>query len=95
MTSLNRRQLLSDKDLRLKKKTFLKQKADILRQDVVGFLSRDDNSRILPGKIYAVKVGKGKQQKRVLNDYIHNRHLEYKAESNFSISLSSFCRPRP
>jgi len=52
----------------MKKKTLLKQKADQLRKDVVGFLSRDDNSRILPGKTDTVKVGKGQQQKRVLND---------------------------
>ena len=62
MTSLNRRKLLSGIDLKLKKKTLLKQKADRLRQDVVGFPSRNDNYRIVPGKIYAVKVGKGKQQ---------------------------------
>lgn len=78
MTLLNRRKLLSDKDLRLKQKTLLKQKADRLRQDVVGFLSRDDNSHILRGKSDTVKVGKGKQQKRVLNDYLHNLHLKYK-----------------
>lgn len=62
MTSLNRRKLLSGIDLKLKKKTLLKQKADRLRQDVVGFPSRNDNYRIVPGKTDAVKVGKGKQQ---------------------------------
>lgn len=73
----------------------MKQKADKLRQDVVGFLRRDDNSRILPGKTDAVKVAKDKQQKRVMNDYIHNLHMKNKAESNFSISLSTLCRLRP
>ena len=62
MTSLNRRKLLSDIDLKLKKKTLLKQKADRLRQDVVGFPSRNDNYRIVPGKTDAMEVGKGKQQ---------------------------------
>jgi len=61
MATLNSRKLLSDKDLRMKKKTLLKQNADRLRQESVGFLIRDDSSRILPGKTDAVKVGKGKQ----------------------------------
>ena len=66
-----------------------------MRQDAVGFVSRDDNSRILPGKTDTLKVGKGKQQKRALNDYMHNLYLKYKAESNFSISLSTLCQLHP
>ena len=84
MTSLNRRKLLSDKDLWMKKKTPFKQKADRLRQDVVDFLSRD--SRILPGQTDAVKVGKGKKNKQVLIIYT-TYHLKYKAESKISILI--------
>ena len=58
MTSLNSRKLFQD--FRMKKTPLLKQKADRLRQENVGFLIRDDSSRILPGKTDTVRVGKGK-----------------------------------
>ena len=44
----------------MKKTPLLKQKADRLREENVGFLIRDDSSRILPGKTDTVRVGKGK-----------------------------------
>lgn len=95
MTSFNRRKSLSCKDLNVKKKRIMQQKADNLKEHVTSFLNRDDNSRSMPGKGDAVKVGKHKQQKRVLNDYLHNLHNKYRAESNKKISLAAFCRLRP
>ncbi|MEW8542104.1 MAG: hypothetical protein AB2693_01100 [Candidatus Thiodiazotropha sp.] len=62
------------------------------------FLERDDNSRLLPGKSDAVKDGKcvnNKKQKRVLNDYLHNLHLKFIAETGCIVSLATFCRCRP
>ncbi|KAK6184250.1 hypothetical protein SNE40_006756 [Patella caerulea] len=95
VTSLNRRKTLSSKDMRTPKKTKLKQRSERLKADVITFLSRDDNSRILAGKNDAVKVGRNREQKRVLNDYLYNLHIKYRAESNYTISLASFCRLLP
>jgi hypothetical protein len=70
----------------MKKKTPFKQKADRLKQDVVDFLSRVDNSRILPGQTDAVKVGKGK--KKPSTDYIHNLTSEVQSRvENLNINL--------
>ena len=95
VTTLNRRKKLGNKDLRIQKRRILKEKCEKLKEDVTSFLSRDDNSRVLPGKNDAVKVGTSKEQRRVLNDYMHNLHIKYRAESNYRISLASFCRLRP
>ena len=40
-----------------------------IMRDIQEFLQRDDNSRLLLGKADAVKDGKEKKQKHVLNDY--------------------------
>jgi hypothetical protein len=94
-TALNRRKKLQNKDFRIRSKRILKEKSEKLKDDVVSFLSRDDNSRVLPGKNDAIKVGSTKEQKRVLNDYLNNLHMKFRAESNYKISLASFCRLRP
>lgn len=94
-TNLNRRKNLANKDMRNEKKRILKTKADIIMREVTEFLGRDDNSRVLPGKADAVKIGANKKQKRVLNDYLHNLHLKFTAESTCSVSLATFCRLRP
>ena len=71
-------------------------RAQILKQkiatDISDFMERDDNSRMLPGKADA---GKDNIQKRVLNDYLHNLHIKFQAESSYRVSLSTFCKYRP
>ncbi|KAH3826746.1 hypothetical protein DPMN_128656 [Dreissena polymorpha] len=52
---------------------------------------------MMPGKADAVK-GKSsseKIQKRVLNDYMHNLHQKFLAESNFKIGRAAFYSYRP
>ena len=60
--------------------------------DISDFMERDDNSRMLPGKADA---GKDNIQKRVLNDYLHNLHVKFQAESSYRVSLATFCKCRP
>jgi hypothetical protein len=64
---------------------------------VTEFLEREDNSRLMPGKADAVKNGKeGRKQKFVLNDYLRNIYIKYRAEyQNEHISFATFCRARP
>ena len=59
------------------------------------YLEREDNSRLLPGKADAVKVGSSKVQKRVLNDYMYNLHAKFQAESTVKVSHATFCRRKP
>ncbi|XP_071164971.1 uncharacterized protein [Mytilus edulis] len=68
---------------------------EILRGDVVTFLERDDNSRMMPGKNDKKKTETGHIQKRVLNDSMLFLHLKFKTESPKKISLATFCRLRP
>lgn len=66
------------------------------RGKICSFLSRDDNSRQLPGKNDYKKIGKEKMQKRVLNDYMANLWRKFSAENpDISVSLAFFCRCRP
>ncbi|CAG2198148.1 unnamed protein product [Mytilus edulis] len=65
---------------------------EILRGDVVTFLERDDNSRMMPGKNDKKKTETGHIQKRVLNDSMLFLHLKFKTESPKKISLATFCR---
>ena len=55
------------------------------------FLERDDNSRLLPDKADAVKVGKENQKKPVMSDYMYNLHTKFLAESTYTVSLATFC----
>ncbi|CAC5395762.1 unnamed protein product [Mytilus coruscus] len=71
---------------------FLRQK---IASDVEEFLCRDDNSRCMPGKADAVKYGKVKKQKRILNDYLHNILIKFCAEHTYRISLATLARYRP
>ena len=66
-----------------------------LRRDVVRFLERDDNSRMMPGKNDTKKTETGHIQKRILNDSMLFLHLKFKTESPNNISLATFCRLRP
>jgi hypothetical protein len=61
------------------------------------FLMREDNSRQMPGKADAVKIGlKERVQKFVLSDYLKNLYLKFKAENiDMKISFATFCRARP
>jgi hypothetical protein len=59
-------------------------------------MERDDVSTCLPGRKDSKKVGKVQKQKRVLNDYLYNLHLKFKAENDSSkVSLTTFSRLRP
>ncbi|WAR19905.1 hypothetical protein MAR_001743 [Mya arenaria] len=61
------------------------------------FLEREDNSRQLPGKADTVKnERKERVQKFVLNDYLRNIFLKFKAEHpEEKVSFATFCRARP
>ena len=65
-----------------------------LHRDVVRFLERDDNSRMMPGKNDTKKTETGHIQKRILNDSMLFLHLKFKTESPNNISLATFCRLR-
>ena len=63
-----------------------------LASKVASFLSRDDNSRKIPGK----KDGRGQIQNRVLNDYRKNLHLKFLAENpEIKVSTVTFSKLRP
>ena len=66
-------------------------------KDVSTFYTRDDNSRVLPGKADKVKIAKETtEQKRVLTDYLANLYDKYMGENpNATLSLTSFQRMRP
>ena len=80
---------------RPKKRTRNEQTMNQIRQNVFTFFSRDDNSRVLPGKNDKVKTKGVYKQKRVLNDSLAYLHLKYNAEATRKISLATFCRMRP
>lgn len=67
------------------------------KNSVINFLSRDDNSRNMPGKADKVKTGlRQSAQKRVLTDYMSNLHKKYLSENpTIKLSLASFQRIRP
>lgn len=92
MTQLERRRALKASSDKKRKLRFT---AERVKSDIQRFLNRDDNSRLMPGKSDCVKVGKEKKQKRILNDYLHNLHLKFLAESDYKISRASFYRIRP
>lgn len=67
-----------------------------ITEKVVEFLSRDDNSRMMPGKADYKKHEGVKIQKRYLNDYLDNLYAKFKAENpEIKISRSLFCKVRP
>ena len=67
-----------------------------MKNKVVSFLSRDDNSRMMPGKADYKKHEGEKIQKRYLNDYLGNLYEKFKAENpNIKMSRSRFCNMRP
>ena len=65
-----------------------------LRQNVLKFLERGDNSTTMRGKHDTKKDGK--ELKHPLNDYLANLHQKYLAENPLiKLSYSSFCRLKP
>ena len=61
-----------------------------LKNAVLMFLRRDDNSICLPGK----RDGKKDVQKRVLTGYLYDLHAKYLAELQPKVSLSFFTKVR-
>ncbi|WAR14247.1 hypothetical protein MAR_004352 [Mya arenaria] len=96
-TLLDRRRLnsISKSVAHIKKRTRNAMINNTVTREIHEFLSRDDNSRLLPGKADAIKVGAEKAQKRVLNDYMYNLHTKFLAESTYKISLSAFYNKKP
>lgn len=96
MTGIDRRHARSTKkNIEIKKKPRLDALRRQIQSDIHTFMLREDNSRVLPGKKDSVTVNKEKHQKHVLNDYLHNLHVKFCAENNYSVSLATFCRNRP
>lgn len=72
-----------------------KSKQQLLKEKVVSFMEREDNSTVMPGK-KDCSAGKIKIQKRVLNDYLHNLHSKFCLKNpEIKISRALFCRFRP
>ena len=65
---------------------------------VIDFFSRDDNSRMMPGKKDAKRIEKDGPtiQKRILHDYLSNLCEKFITEyPENPLLFSSFCRMRP
>ena len=63
--------------------------------EVAGFMKREDNSTLMPGK-RDCPSGKSKGQKRVLSDYLHNLHRKFSLENpDVKLSRSQFATIRP
>lgn len=67
------------------------------KQAVITFLSRDENSRLLPGKKDTITKNKLKVQRRVLTKPLTELHAQYKeeVEQHLSLSYRQFARRRP
>lgn len=73
-----------------------RRKAFKYNREVTNFYTRDDNSRMQPGKKDSIKTREGEAQTRILTDYIDNLHMKFISENpNIEISLSTFRRMRP
>ncbi len=96
-TRLDRRKLnnLSKSVTHVEKRTRNAMINSKITREIHEFLSRDDNSRVLPGKADAIKVGSDKVQKRVLNDYMYNLHTKFLAETSYKVSRSAFYHKKP
>ena len=83
------------KHLAVVKKSRLLESRNRLRQHITNFLELDENSTCLPGKRDAQKVEDEKDQKRVLNYYMHNLNMKYLAQNpDKKVSRSVFCTCR-
>lgn len=93
---IDRRKLVGHKKLaEIRKRRRNEEINNAVNRDIKEFLEREDNSRLLPGKSDAVKVGKNRVQKRVLNDYMYNLYDKFLAESTYKISLATMYRKKP
>ena len=64
--------------------------------NIIEFLTREDNSKLQPGKKDNKKVGTEKKQIYILSDYLSNLYTKFEAENpEINISFSSFSRCRP
>lgn len=70
-------------------------KAAARRRSVVEFLTRDENSRLLPGKKDTVSQYKVRVQRRVLTKSLKELYKEYKEGIEQPISYRQFVRLRP
>lgn len=68
-----------------------------LALDVEEFMSREDNSRMQPGKGDAIKSSSGeKKQTIILTNYLGDLYQKFLAEkAQVKLSLATFCRLRP
>lgn len=67
-----------------------------VKDDVINFLEKDENTRMCPGKKDYLQSKEGKvQQKRVLCDTLYNLHQKFLSTVDYKISLATFCRFRP
>lgn len=71
-------------------------KSKKLTDDILAFLERGDNSRVMPGKDDFVNCNGEKVQKHYLNDYIHNLHAKFRAENpNTTVGKTTSAQKRP
>lgn len=65
-------------------------------QIVVDFLTREDNSSMMPGKKDVVKINGEEKQKYILSDYLHNLHEKFCFENpGITICRATFSTFRP
>ncbi|XP_071941334.1 uncharacterized protein [Antedon mediterranea] len=97
-SGLGQRNLSKTKKQGITAAKYVKKAWGVLHNEVLGFMERDDNSRMMPGKRDACKTSstKEKRQIRYLNDYMMNLFAKYKSENpeQRKVSFSSFKKIR-
>lgn len=91
----HRRIKTTETNISFKRKTQKNSLVAHMKQSVVEFLNRDDNSRVKAGKRSTKTHQKVKKQIRLLNDTMKNLHMKFHAEEKGNMSYAMFCRLRP
>lgn len=98
-SDLNRHRMaqMKTKLTRDKKRQRLVDQQERMKSCIEEFLSRDDNSRVVPDKNEVKKQNDGSMKpKRTLSDYLDNLHQKFCMENpRIKVSRATFCRYRP
>ncbi|KAK5649064.1 hypothetical protein RI129_003956 [Pyrocoelia pectoralis] len=70
-------------------------KTKTIKEDVISFYQRDENSRLCAGKKECITYKKVKKQKRYMNYSLKSLYKKFIIEKEIKISYTSFCRLRP
>jgi hypothetical protein len=69
--------------------------SDIIKEQVLGFYSDDENSRQMPGQKDCVSIAGVKHQKRLLLFKLTELYTQFKEKHGKVIGFSKFCVLRP